>query len=313
MKAIIMTGLLALVLVLVVFPQVIAEEATLCEDIESSNESPACIDSVIAPAPIQETNETVTPAQLRRARWQIWFTFNKERKAERQLQLAEMELIRARMAALKNDSKTLQQALKNHEDLLEKVRNVVQNRREKNTEEGINQTATWLTGIDRAIEVHENKIARLNFLILEGTNLTEEQISLIQEKINKTEANIEHLKEVQTQQGERIKTKFMAMENLTEEQVESKLNQIRNRIRNPHSPENEDEDYYSCKEDNDCVKVKDGCCGCGSGGKATAVNKSLKENWEDDIEPCVCPAVESNDWTCVSAEPKCVRGKCKLV
>jgi len=228
MKTLVLTGLLALVLVLAVFPQVIAEEVVL--ENETNTE-----DSVIAPASVEETNETVTPAQLRRARWQIWFTFNKERKAERQLRLAEMELIRARMAAMKNDSKTLHEALKNQEDLLEKVRKTVQNRREKNTEEGINQTTTWLTGIDRAIEVHENKITRLNLLISEGTNLTEEQISLIQEKINQTQEVIGHLKEVQTQQGERIKTKFMAMENLTEEQADAQLNQIRQRIRNPNS------------------------------------------------------------------------------
>lgn len=228
MKTLMLTGLLALVLILAVFPQVIAEETVLENETETN-------ENLISPAPVEETVETVTTAQLRRARWQMWFTFNKERKAERQLELAEMELIRARMAALKNDSKTLHAALKNHEELLEKVRNTVQNRREKSTEQGLNESATWLTGIDRAVEVHENKITRLNLLISEGTNLTEDEISLIQERINQTQQTIEHLKTVQTEQGERLKTKFMAVENLTEEQVEGKLNQIRNRVRNPDS------------------------------------------------------------------------------
>ncbi len=254
MKTLLVTGLLALVLVLAVFPQVIAERPTEC--IGSDNQSLEGLDCVISPAPttIEESNETVTPAQLRRARWQIWFTFNKERKAERQLQLAEMELIRARMAALKNDSKALHEALKNHEELLEKVRATVQNRREKNTEEGLNESATWLTGIDRAIEVHENKITRLNILLSEGTNLTEEQKALIQEKINKTQESIEHLKEVQAEQGERVKKKFMAVENLTEEQVEGKLNQIRNRVRNPDShddEENETEEETDTEDENE--------------------------------------------------------------
>lgn len=248
MKTLVLTGLLALILVMAVFPQVIAERPTEC--IGSDNQSLESPDCVISPASVEETNETVTPAQLRRARWQMWFTFNKERKAERQLQLAEMELIRARMAALKNDSKTLHEALKNQEELLEKVRNAVENKREKNTEQGLNESTTWLTGIDRAVEVHENKITRLNLLISEGTNLSEEQISLIQQRINQTQQTIEHLKEVQTEQGERIKKKFMAIENLTEEQVEGKLNQIRNRIRNPdsHDDEEESEDESETEE-----------------------------------------------------------------
>lgn len=235
MKTLVLTSLLALILVLAVFPQVIAEE-TILENETQTNES------VIAPAPTEETNETVTPVQLRRARWQIWFTFNKERKAERQLQLAEMELIRARMAALKNDSKTLREALKNHEALLEKVRNTVQNKREKNTEEGLNESTTWLTGINRAIEVHENKITRLNLLITEGTNLSEDQISQIQQRINQTQQVIEHLKTVQANQNERVKKRFMAIENLTEEQAEGKMNQIRKRVRNPESHKGGDEE-----------------------------------------------------------------------
>ena len=82
----------------------------------------------------------------------------------------------------------------------------------------------------------------------------EQAKALIQEKINKTQESIEHLKEVQAEQGERVKKKFMAVENLTEEQVEGKLNQIRNRVRNPDShddEENEIEEEADTEDENE--------------------------------------------------------------
>ena len=78
---------------------------------------------------------------------------------------------------------------------------------------------------------------------------------------------------------------------------------------------NIDDEKY-CKLDSDCVKVKAGCCGCTSGGKADVVNKESVAAWNLQIEEncanIVCLTVISDDWTCF-AEPKCVNNKCELI
>ena len=74
--------------------------------------------------------------------------------------------------------------------------------------------------------------------------------------------------------------------------------------------------FYECREDSDCVSVRGECCGCSSGGTATAINKKYKEEWENKlINNCqnnLCLAGISDDWTCF-AEPECIKGKCELV
>jgi len=78
----------------------------------------------------------------------------------------------------------------------------------------------------------------------------------------------------------------------------------------------DDGDLYSCEVDEDCVAVKDGCCGCSSGGGSTAINKKYQDKWNSDLEieceTTLCISVISDHWTCF-AEPECVDNKCELV
>lgn len=82
------------------------------------------------------------------------------------------------------------------------------------------------------------------------------------------------------------------------------------------SDESEVVDFSECEKDNDCVSIKGDCCGCSSGGAATAVNKTHVPRWPKKLsEKCketVCPAVISDHWTCF-ANPKCVKNKCELM
>lgn len=69
----------------------------------------------------------------------------------------------------------------------------------------------------------------------------------------------------------------------------------------------------ACKVDTDCVSVQADACGCNAGGKATAVNKSFTDEWKDKFPPLMCAQIISDDWTCVDAQPKCVKNTCELV
>lgn len=79
----------------------------------------------------------------------------------------------------------------------------------------------------------------------------------------------------------------------------------------------EDEDIiYECKEDNECISVSPGCCGCTAGGKAISINENYRSYWNSKfISTCtriLCAQFMSNDWTCF-AQPKCIENRCQLI
>lgn len=84
----------------------------------------------------------------------------------------------------------------------------------------------------------------------------------------------------------------------------------------PFKPLEDESIIYECKEDNECISVSPGCCGCSAGGTAIAINKNYQNYWSNKLLPTcmrvLCTAVMSNDWTCF-AQPKCVKGKCQLI
>ncbi|MGC9310814.1 MAG: hypothetical protein ACP5E4_03790 [Candidatus Aenigmatarchaeota archaeon] len=84
----------------------------------------------------------------------------------------------------------------------------------------------------------------------------------------------------------------------------------------PKALQPEPKDIYACSSDGDCLIVVGGCCGCNSGGNATAINKEYLDYWtskmEDECGDVFCTAVMSGDWTC-SATKRCIEGRCRLV
>lgn len=77
--------------------------------------------------------------------------------------------------------------------------------------------------------------------------------------------------------------------------------------------EAKEENFYSCDQDSDCIKVDGDCYGCSTGGAATAINKNFETEWRYylDCKEMVCSQKTSNHPSC-SKGPKCVDGKCVL-
>jgi len=75
------------------------------------------------------------------------------------------------------------------------------------------------------------------------------------------------------------------------------------------------ETMKACKEDSDCAPVADGPCGCGGGGKNTAVNKEYVDAYNElrrqQYSGIFCFAVMSNDLSCISP-PICQDSKCTI-
>lgn len=225
-STILMSMCIAICLIVSVLPLTIAQELANEEVQTNSSQEIASNESLIV-SELDNENESVSEAEMFGKRLGLFFTFNKEKKAEKQVQLARLELIRARMALKKNNTLAMENALEDYYSLMEKVRKTVESSDEKNLKE-TNKSADWLVGIERAIEVHQLKIERLNELISNDSNLSQEQIANIQARINKSQQSIDHLTQVEQAKRERIKMKLMAFGNMSEEQAEKKLEELEN-------------------------------------------------------------------------------------
>jgi hypothetical protein len=71
-----------------------------------------------------------------------------------------------------------------------------------------------------------------------------------------------------------------------------------------------------CQADTDCVLVPDGCCGCNEGGKQRAIPGRARDGYEKKrkavCRTAACPALMSEDASCVTGHPVCKAGKCTL-
>lgn len=182
------------------------------EDVE--NETPSGEPLVIAPL----TNETVEDLNESDAsgfkpliqELKVLFEPNQERKVRLELELARLRLIQAKIAAKHNNTAAMERAIEAHNRIMDRVRARI---------EAISNKGGNLTGLDRAIQVHELRIAKLN-AILASENLTAEQKA-------KIEAKIEHIENV-TWKLQNIQAKLLnkTKENeLEEEELELEENE----------------------------------------------------------------------------------------
>jgi hypothetical protein len=192
------TGFIALFLMLFSFSFALAENETV-----NSSDVPMLISAPVEDSVLNETeaiDETEAAGNLFWKRAGIWFTFNQEKKAEKELKLAELQLIRARIAARNNNTQAMENALEAHKKLIERVQERVSKIENGNASEK-------LTGLDRAIQLHQTRIARFNAQ-LNNSNLSAEQIEKLQERIEKAQENTQHLREVADERRLEVRNKL---------------------------------------------------------------------------------------------------------
>ena len=102
----------------------------------------------------------------------LWFTLNNEKKAAQELKIARLRLIQAKIAAQNGNTEAMQAALDAHDRLIDKIKTRINQIDGESTGKGIRASAEKLVGLERAIEVHEARISKLNE-ILANTNLTD--------------------------------------------------------------------------------------------------------------------------------------------
>ena len=266
MKTII-TGFIALFLMLFSFSFALAENETVnvSEEVIPTLISAPVEDSVLNET--EEVTETEATGSIFWKRAGIWFTFNQEKKAEKELKLAELQLVRARIAARNNNTGAMENALEAHKKLIERVQERV-----SKIENG--NASGKLTGLDMAIQAHQARIARFNAQ-LNNSNLSAEQIEKLQERIEQAQENTQHLREVANERREKLELRLNAVngskEQLRERARERVMDQVENESEDESedldddSNESEDSSDDSNKTNEDTVGCPDGCT-CGDRG-----------------------------------------------
>lgn len=257
------TGIIALVMILAIMPLALAEDTSsdaiaLYNDTSNLPDgmviSPAPADSSITEEAEDDLNEDVSSWQINRERIKNWFTFDQEKKAERELQIAKMLLVQAKIHARNNNTQAMEKSLEAHNRLVNRVKERVQNINGRSDEKGLRDNAEKLVGLERAIEVHEARITRLQTM-LENENLTEQQKQVIEAQIERAQNNTADLAQIQLRQQEKVKTKLMAVGNLSEEEAEQEMEQLRERerkqARDGSSSDDADDDEQEDEDEDD--------------------------------------------------------------
>lgn len=175
-----------------------------------------------------DLNKNVTGFDIFKEKLAFWLTLNQEKKAQRELKLARLELIRARNFAKNNNSIAMEQALEQHDILIQKIQARIDSINSRSSAEAIKDSFTKLVGLERAIEVHQAKIERVNELLSSDLNLSEEQIQKIQARLSKSQNNTAHLIEIEEQKKDKIRTKLMAVAGINETEADSEIKNLEN-------------------------------------------------------------------------------------
>lgn len=166
-----------------------------------------------------DMNESDGAGKIAWTNVKLWLTFGQEKKAQVELELAKLQLIRAKIAANNNDSEAIEKALEAHERILNRIKERIS--RMENSSRESNETK--LVGLERAIQVHER---RMNFLnnVLENANLTEAQIAKLGTKLAKMEnvtAQLRNLSMLRTERRAEMAKNIRADDNESESEDEN--------------------------------------------------------------------------------------------
>ena len=156
---------------------------------------------------------------------QLGLTFNQEKKAEMELEFAQKRLLEAKKMAEKGDLKAMEKAEREHGKLIEKARERISRMDGDGREKSINESMTKLVGLQRAIEVHEQRIEVLKDILSEK-NMTDEQRVKFEALIDKMQNNTAKLLNLEEKKKDNFKTKLKAVTNKSDEEIENVVEDI---------------------------------------------------------------------------------------
>ncbi len=158
------------------------------------------VPALVSVAPVQtidqeaeaslDTNESVSGMRIFWKQVGLWFTWNQEKKAQAELDLARLRLIQARNAANNNNTVAMEKALAAHDKIMTSVQAIIDRLQARNF--SFNGT-----GLDRAIQVHEIRIEKINSM-LANANLSAEQAAKVEARLSQVQNVTAHLQNVES-------------------------------------------------------------------------------------------------------------------
>ena len=157
----------------------------------------------------------------------LLFTFNQEKKAQKELALAEKRLLEVKKMAEKGNLKAMEKAQEKHDALVESAQARLEKLQEDSKETQIRETATKVIGLEVALKAHENRIEVLKDILAEK-NLSDEARTAIDAAVAKMENKTSAMAQKIEERKDNIKIRLRAVTEKTETEVESEVASIEN-------------------------------------------------------------------------------------
>ena len=76
-------------------------------------------------------------------------------------------------------------------------------------------------------------------------------------------------------------------------------------------PDSVVEEYQTCNDDSECIRVDNGCCDCANGGATVAINRKHEGDFRAHFD-CRRVMCTQRAGECLFREPVCVKHRCAL-
>jgi hypothetical protein len=155
------------------------------------------------------------------------FTFNKEKKIQKAIEMAEERLAEAEAS---NDSELAEEARLRYEEFIAKAEEALENIEAKKAEGLVVAIAQTVRAQER-IEAHMEKVSGVHNRILERLraegNMTEEQIAHLEEVFGRIQDRAERAQNRVEQRQENLRARYKVLTNATDEEINESIETYR--------------------------------------------------------------------------------------
>lgn len=155
----------------------------------------------------------------------LWFTFKQEKKAEKELALARKRLLEVKKMAEKGNIEAMEKAQAKHDELVASAQARLASIQEDSTEAKVKDSMKKVSGLERAIEAHENRISVLSDILAEK-NLSDEARAAIEAAVAKMQEKTEVMKQKLEERRANIKTRLKAVTEKNDSEIDEDIAEI---------------------------------------------------------------------------------------
>lgn len=163
------------------------------------------------------------------------FTFDKQKKAEYGLEIAEERLAEAKELSEKGNREKSDVAVKNHGKAMDEVQKNIQKMNSNGDNESSRNILNATYSLEERLQIHRQKVARVHSGILDRlrneSNMSEEQIQHLEEVFGRIENHSLEVGQKISQKRENSRMRYKAFSEKSDEEIDGEFAQQRNRVR----------------------------------------------------------------------------------